>query len=54
MDYFIITGKNMNWVIAEVNKAIVEGYIPLGNITVEYTGYINNPNFYQSMIKDNK
>lgn len=52
MKYIVIASKNIKALVSDVNKALKEGYKPLGNISVEYTGYLNSPNFYQAMIKD--
>jgi len=52
MDYIVIQSATVKSLVAEVNKAIKEGYKPIGGIMAEYTGYINSPKYFQSMVKD--
>ena len=51
MEYIVIKSNSIQGLINEVNKSIIEGFNPLGSLSVVYTGYTNSPIFYQAMTK---
>lgn len=51
MEYIVIKSNSIQGLITEVNKSIIEGFNPLGNLSIEYTRYTNSPVYYQAMTK---